>query len=318
MTQQGTAPGKAPALKLKKCMAASDKIELLFSDAVNTSGHTRHSALNPANYTVCAPAVPAYAKAQPLPKDATIQHDPADPNRVTITFPTEILKLGNSVIVTVDNVHSDGGADLETSPSTIVTVVPPKLTLTEGKATPDSITISFSDAVLGSSDPNRPDYQYSALNPANYTVCVPTVPAYAKAQPLPQDATILPLGPNQVSILIPPKLPNLADWVVVTADNVRSSKGAPLEPSPSTIGALVGAHVSEPALGEVVIDFLDESGGPFANSKVYLRSTKTGQTREGLTNQEGRFQLSVPKGAYQVFAEAPSADFDVPMQVINV
>jgi hypothetical protein len=76
--------------------------------------------------------------------------------------------------------------------------------------------------------------------------------------------------------------------------------------------------VAKQGLGEVVINLLDESGNPLDKSKVYVRSKKTGEMHEGITNVKGQFRLSVPKGQYEVFAEAPSPDFDVPIQVMNV
>jgi hypothetical protein len=76
--------------------------------------------------------------------------------------------------------------------------------------------------------------------------------------------------------------------------------------------------VAKPGLGEVVINLLDDSGKPLDQSKVYVRSKKTGEMHEGITDVKGQFRLPVPKGQYEVFAEPPSPDFDIPIQVINV
>jgi len=80
------------------------------------------------------------------------------------------------------------------------------------------------------------------------------------------------------------------------------------------------AIVFEPRndLGKIEVSFVDESGKALANRKVYIQSKGTGVRHERITNAAGYFQLSVPKGDYEVFAEAPSSDFDVPMQTITV
>lgn len=70
--------------------------------------------------------------------------------------------------------------------------------------------------------------------------------------------------------------------------------------------------------GEISGNFVYEGGKPLADRPVKVVSKETGRLYEERTKKDGSFKLSVPKGQYEVSAEAPSSDFDVPTMVITV
>jgi hypothetical protein len=107
------------------------------------------------------------------------------------------------------------------------------LTLSDCKATTNSITISFSAPVNQTPAPAAA----SALTPGNYQVCDPGPGTFGNLTTLSATIPIQSVGPNAVAISFPSKTFNPGDRVTVIVSNVQDATNVPI--GMQAIGAVV-------------------------------------------------------------------------------
>ncbi len=179
------------------------------------------------------------------------------------------------------------------------------LTLSDCKATTNSITIFFSapvnqQGVLGN----------SALNPSNYQVCDPNLPNLSSLTPLPNVAgvTLQPVGPNAVAISFPSKTFKPGDRITVAVSNVATVPPAAAAALPAAPGQAIGAVVDDkPPLKIVNCVATPNSVLVFFSEQLDIPGP-AGANNPGDPNFPGTYALQQPIGT--VFAQAATATYD--------